>query len=79
MFINYENIFKHRIHNCYKIFHIVFSNNITYLCRYYKYINILEGGQNPTPTYHASPAGYSSRRYSTKQTTYSCPGPGFMY
>ena len=28
---------------------------------------------------HASPAGYSSRRYSTNQTTYSCPGPGSMY
>ena len=28
---------------------------------------------------HASPASYSSRRYSTNQTTYSCPGPGSMY
>ena len=28
---------------------------------------------------HASPEGYSSRRYSTNQTTYSCPGPGSMY
>ena len=29
--------------------------------------------------YHAGPEGYSSRRYSTNQTTYSCPGPGSMY
>ena len=28
---------------------------------------------------HGSPAGYSSRRYSTNQTTYSCPGPGSMF
>ena len=28
---------------------------------------------------HASPSGYSSRRYSTNQTKYSCPGPGSMY
>ena len=28
---------------------------------------------------HASSEGYSSRRYSTNQTTYSCPGPGSMY
>ena len=31
------------------------------------------------PTAHAGPEGYSSRRYSTNQTTYSCPGPGSMY
>ena len=31
------------------------------------------------PLAHASPEGYSSRRYSTNQTTYSCPGPGSMY
>ena len=57
----------------YPLIYFIHSSLYNYLCS----VDV----QSPKASYplHASPAGYSSRRYSTNQTTYSCPGPGSMY
>ena len=55
--------------------------NADYTDQYWRTFSLSLGTKvnNHKRPVHASPAGYSSRRYSTNQTTYSCPGPGSMY